>query len=64
LRGAVEQLNALWDDSTYTDRNTKGLAVWVAEKDDILGDSQMVARFNKIIGQRANAIIQNPSKAA
>jgi hypothetical protein len=33
-------------------------------KDDILGDSQMVARFTKIIGQLAYAIIQNPSKAA
>jgi hypothetical protein len=35
-----------------------------AMKDDILGDSQMVARFTKIIGQLAYAIIQNPSKAA
>jgi type I restriction enzyme R subunit len=108
LRDAVEQLNALWDDSIYTDGDTKGLAVWVAEKaaeqtdirtqavantqdqflespdlqkatisaliesasnfdamkDDILGDTQMVARFTKIIGQLAYAIIQNPSKAA
>jgi type I restriction enzyme R subunit len=108
LRDAVEQLNELWDDSIYSNGDTKGLAVWVAEtaaeqteirtqaaantadqflespdlqkatisaliesasnfdamKDDILGDSQMVARFTKIIGQLAYAIIQNPSKAA
>jgi hypothetical protein len=33
-------------------------------KDDILGDTQIVAHFPEIIGQLAYAIIQNPSKAA
>lgn len=48
LREAVEQLNTLWDDETFTDADSNGIAIWVAGKAAEQKDIQQQATANTL----------------